>query len=320
MKIMIVGAGIIGTIYGWAISEAGHEVTHFVRPGKAARLIDGISMDVLDNRKGYKKKYLGRYNLQVTETLNPSDGFELVIVPTKPYQLEEALQSIVPFVDSGDYLLLTQNWHGTAKIDAILPQSHYIYGDAKAGGVFEDGTLVAAIFPSIDLGKVSKETGGPLEKAVALFEDAKIDVVIHENILHYIWVQYAITGGLWPAVVRAAGLDELLRDRRTGELSLLMVNECLEVVARRGVDLKRYPDTRMWTTQSAFRRQVALIGLILLFRFNKSVYRTSAHALGDPIEIKTSYYDLLNTGRELGVDMPVMSSFEDDILRFTNSK
>lgn len=33
-----------------------------------------------------------------------------------------------------------------------------------------------------------------------------------------------------------------------------------------------------------------------------------------------AYYDLLNTGRELGVGMPVMSSFENDIARFADSK
>jgi 2-dehydropantoate 2-reductase len=35
MKILIVGAGIIGSIYGWALANVGHSVTHFVRRGKA---------------------------------------------------------------------------------------------------------------------------------------------------------------------------------------------------------------------------------------------------------------------------------------------
>jgi ketopantoate reductase len=35
MKISIVGTGIIGVIYGWALHQAGADVTHFVRPVKA---------------------------------------------------------------------------------------------------------------------------------------------------------------------------------------------------------------------------------------------------------------------------------------------
>lgn len=319
MRILIVGAGVIGTIYGWTFSEAGHDVTHFVRPGKSAQFGAGIPIDMLDNRKGYKKQFVSRYNLKATETLALSDGFDLVIVPTKPYQLEEALRQIVPKTGLADYLLLTQNWHGTAKIDAILPQSRYIYGDAKAGGTFKDDTLIAAIFSSIDLGQGDGKQDDRLKKVATLFEGVGIKPTLHGNILHYIWVQYAINAGLWPALVRAGSLDALLRDRPTGDLGLQAVKECLNVVARRGVDLNKYPDTRMFYKTSSLMRKIAGLMIILMFRFNKSVQRTSAHALADPLEIKTAYYDLLNTGRELGVAMPVMSSFENDIARFAAS-
>jgi 2-dehydropantoate 2-reductase len=320
MRILIVGAGVIGTIYRWVFSEGGHDVSHFVRPGKSARFFAGIPIDMLDNRKGHKKQFVGRYGLKVTETLAPSDDFDLVIVPTKPYQLEEALRQTVANTGSADYLLLTQNWHGTANIDAILPRSRYLYGDAKAGGTFRDSTLIAAIFPSIDLGRVDGKQGDCLKKAATLFEGVGMKPILHENILHYIWVQYAINAGLWPALVRAGGLEALLRDRRTGDLSLFAVKECLEVVARRGVDLKKYPDARMYANTSFIARQIAGLMLRLLFRFNKSVQRGSAHALADPLEIKTSCYDLLNTGRELGVDMPIMNSFENDIIRFAGPR
>ena len=58
MNILIVGAGIIGAICGWAFSEGGHDVTHWVRRGKTARWMVGIPIDMLDSRKGYKKQYV----------------------------------------------------------------------------------------------------------------------------------------------------------------------------------------------------------------------------------------------------------------------
>jgi 2-dehydropantoate 2-reductase len=319
MKILIVGAGIIGSIYGWALSKAGYDVTHFVRPGKAQQLTEGIPIDMLDSRKGHDKQYIGHYALKVTETLSLSDGFDLVIVPTKPYQVEDVLKQITPFTDKADYLLLTQNWNGTTAIDSILPQSRYLYGDAKAGGSLQNGTLISAIFPTIDIGQVNGRKDNCLTKTSGLFESIGVKPTLQDNIIHYIWVQYAINAGLWPALVRAGGLEALLRDRHTGDLSLFAVKECLEVVAHRGVDLNKYPDTRMYSNTSFIARQIAGLMLRLLFRFNKSVQRSSAHALADPLEIKTSYYDLLNTGRELGVDMPIMSSFENDIIQFADS-
>ena len=35
MSVLIVGAGVIGNIYGWALSAAGINVIHLVRKGKA---------------------------------------------------------------------------------------------------------------------------------------------------------------------------------------------------------------------------------------------------------------------------------------------
>ena len=40
MKTLIVGTGIIGVIYGWALAQAGEDVTHFVRKGKKDRFKD----------------------------------------------------------------------------------------------------------------------------------------------------------------------------------------------------------------------------------------------------------------------------------------
>jgi 2-dehydropantoate 2-reductase len=319
MKILIVGAGIIGTIYGWALSKANHDITHFVRPGKSSRLKKGVKIDLLDGRKSQQKHFIGLYEISITENISPSDGFELVIVPTKPYQLEAALQQIVPIAGEADFLLLTQNWSGTESIDAILPPSRYLYGDAKAGGAFKDETLQSALFPSIDLGQTNSMHDDILNKVAALFEGAGIKPTLQENILHYIWLQYAINAGLWPALVRIGSLENLLRNHRAGDLSLQAVRECVDVVARRGVNLNKYPEIRMFYQKSFIIRQIAGLIITLMFRFNKSIQRTSAHALGDPIEIKTAYYDLINTGKELAVPMPVTSSFEDDIIRFALS-
>ena len=94
MKTLIVGAGIIGSIHGWAFAEAGHEVLHLVRSGKSAQYVDGINIDMYDVRKGHKRDFIGCYPIRLTETLQPTDGYELVIVPTKHYHLLETLSKL----------------------------------------------------------------------------------------------------------------------------------------------------------------------------------------------------------------------------------
>jgi 2-dehydropantoate 2-reductase len=55
MKILVVGTGVIGTIYGWALAESGNEVVHYVREEKIGAFKDGIKIKMLDERKGHKK-------------------------------------------------------------------------------------------------------------------------------------------------------------------------------------------------------------------------------------------------------------------------
>jgi len=316
MKILIVGAGIIGSIYGWAYAEAGHEVIHWVRPGKAEKFKDGFKIDMYDVRKGHKRDYIGHYSIHVTETVRPEDGYELVVVPSKHYHLLNILKQITPQAGNTDYFLLTQNWDGTEAVDAIIPQSRYVYGDAKAGGMFEEGGTLVATIASVDIGQVNGRHDACLDKVVNLCKSAQVGVTLQPNILHYLWVQYAVTGGLWPALIKAGSLEAVFANRQIGEQGVRAVRECLEVVTRRGVNLKKYPETKMYMNSSPIGLWIAGQVIKFMFRFNKLVQRSSLHGLEDIEEVKAFYYDLLNTGRKLGVDMPAMSAFEVDIQQF----
>jgi len=59
MKTLIIGTGVIGTIYGWALSESGIDITHLVRKGRKQEYLKGIDLDIYDTR---------RYQILPTET------------------------------------------------------------------------------------------------------------------------------------------------------------------------------------------------------------------------------------------------------------
>ena len=315
MRVLVIGAGIIGSIYGWALAESGHHVMHLVRPGRAAALCDGLALDVFDRRTGRKRNFRGLYRLDAIETLSPRDAFELVIVPVKHYALVQTLKEIVPQAGSAEFLLLTQNWRGIKEIDSILPRVRYIYGDAKAGGALSEGTLVAALY-ALDIGAPEGKPSALAKKAAALFASADIQTRLHSDMLHYLWIQYAITGGPWAALVKAGSFDAMLHDRDATSAALRAGCECLQVVSRRGVALSRYAETRPFLTNSALRRQVYIWIMRRMFRHDEYTKRCSAHALGDPVEIRAFYDDLIATGHDLGVSMPVMESYAEDIGRF----
>jgi ketopantoate reductase len=196
-------------------------------------------------------------------------------------------------------LLLTQNWHGTVYIDPILPRARYVYGDAKAGGSFHEGTLVAAL-KALDIGSPEGEPSALARKCESLLASAGIKTILHSKMLHYLWIQYAITGGLWAALIQAGSLDAILSDRNATSAALRAACECLQVVGWRGVVLSQYPETAPFLTNSALRKRVNIWMTRLMFRHDEYTKRCSAHSFGDPVEVKTFCDDLIATGHDLG--------------------
>ena len=315
MRVLVVGAGIVGTIYGWALAERGHRVVHLVRSGRAAALGNGLTIDLFDKREGRKRSLRGLYKLMAVEALTRANSFELIVVPTKHYALAETLGEIVPHAGTADFLLLTQNWRGTAEIDAIVSRSSYVYGDAKAGGAFSAGELIATL-SAIDIGPPFGEPSALAKKVAGLFASADIKTNLHADMLHYLWVQYAITGGLWAALIQAGSLDAILTDHNACDVGFIAVRECLEVVRRRGVVVSQYPDAAPFLTNSGLRRRIYRWVMAWMFRHDEYTKRCSSHAFGDPMEVKTFYGDLLATGHDLGVSMPAMESYSAAIKQF----
>lgn len=314
MRVLVVGTGIIGSIYGWALTDSGHHVVHLVRSERAGTFRDGLPLDLFDRRKGHPRNFRGVYRVDSIVKLVPTDPFDLVIVPVKHYALEQTLREIVPQAGTAEFLLLTQNWRGVKEIDSILPRTRYVYGDAKAGGTFSAGTLVAALY-AVDLGSPEGEPSPLARKAGALFASADILPRLHSDMLHYLWIQYAISTGAWAPLVHAGSLDAMRHERDWTSAALNAVRECLQVVERRGVTLSRYPETRPFLTDSVLRRRV--YGWIMRWMIRRDEYtrRCTAHAFGDPVEIQTFYDDLVTTGHDLGVSMPLMESYGEDIHR-----
>ena len=139
MKTLIVGTGIIGVIYGWALHKAGVDVTHFVRPGRINQFSDGVTLDLLDERKGYPPKSMQHYPIHCVESISPTDGYELVIVPTNRQQVEAALQELVPVSGDATILTFSGNWDDLAAYDAIMPRERYLLGYPDGGGTVRDG-------------------------------------------------------------------------------------------------------------------------------------------------------------------------------------
>ena len=308
-KVLIIGRGVVGTIYGWAMSNAGIDVTHVVRknlPGAA-------TLDLLDLRPGYPRNTRAAYVPKTVRQIGTSDGFDLVIVATKHYQAAQAISQYLPGAPVATFLLFTANWDGTAEIDRLLPRSSILWGYAAAsGGPDAQGMLVATVAPTVRYGMLEGSDPEKFKAVGHFFERAGFTLDIKANIIEWLWVHHAINAGGIGVCLWAGGIAEATRSFKTLKLGVLAIREALDVVAARGVDLASYPDSKSILNMPAWLAPLAGVYGIRFTEKGRRLLRAS-HFDNSPEEMKRYYLDVLNTGEKLGVAMPHLSALRERI-------
>lgn len=110
MRILVVGAGAIGGVFGGRLAEAGHDVTFLVRPRRAAQIAaNGLVV----------RSPLGDIARPVptvaAEDLAP--GFDAVLLGCKAYDLDDAMASFAPAIGPKTAILPLLN--GMRHLDAL---------------------------------------------------------------------------------------------------------------------------------------------------------------------------------------------------------
>jgi 2-dehydropantoate 2-reductase len=304
MKILIVGAGIIGVIYGWALSEAGADVTHFVRPGRKGRFPDGVTLDLLDERAGLPPHALHRYPIRLVETISFMDAYELIVMPVNGGQVDSALKALAPVSGNAVFLILSGNWEGTGAFDAVLSRERFLLGYPDAGGAVRGGLLWTNLGPEIHTGLLEGQSEDTLQRVEAVFARAGIQADRQKNILHWLWVHNAGVIGFAAGLAKSRNVDGYLADGALVRRSIRATREVYTLCGRRGVDLKKYPETGL------LNLPVPLTEFLLKwnFRRNESMQRYTAHAVSESSFRETKYfYDrMMRSARELGVDAPFL--------------
>jgi len=310
MRVLIVGRGVVGTIYGWALSQAGIDVTHVVRK-------DGLpvteAMDLLDLRSGHPKHTQVTYVPKTVRQISRSDAFDLVVVATKHYQAAQAIRQYLPDVPRATFLLFTANWDGTEEIDRLLPRSSVLWGYAAAtGGLDANGILIATLNPTVRLGTLEGSDPDKFKVVTELFQAAGFTLDIKPNIIEWLWVHHAINAGGIGFALWSGGIAEATRSLKTLRLGVWAIREALHVVTARGVDLKRYPDAGSVLNTPAW---IAALACIYFIRFTEKGRRLlrGSHFSNSTEEMKRYYFDVLNTGESLGVAMPHLSALREKI-------
>ena len=237
MEILIIGAGVLGSLYASRLARVGHPVTVLARGTRADSLRnEGILLEAIPSGEQTATA------VGVIETLDPEADFDLALVMVRKYQLADLLPMLAKNQKIPTYLFLGNNVVGAEEIVSVLDSRRVLLGFAAAGGVREGNRVrYLAPEPGKDLGKtilgaLDGSRSVRLLKLRLLFEGTGLPVQISTDIDAWLKNHAAVILPVAWALYAAGGDNYRLARTRDGVLLMLRaVRENLKVLRLLGI-------------------------------------------------------------------------------------
>lgn len=242
MKVLMFGRGVISTVYGWALEQAGHEVEFYVRPGRAAAYGEAIDLDLLDRRRRVRGLRVARkWRVRYREELAADHDFDLIVLSVQHHRLAEAAAFLAPRVGNATVLVFGNIWSEPAAAIGALPLDRVAWGFPQSGGGFvAGGVLRAALLRRVIFGTIDRPTTDRERAVRRVFREAGFRVKEQPDFRGWLWIHFVSDAGLHSQGLRLGSLAELAGSRGDFREGLLAGRELLPLLEARGVDLRRH--------------------------------------------------------------------------------
>ena len=178
VRILVLGAGVIGSVYAAKLLQSGHDVVVLARGSRLADLrASGLILEEATSGQ--------RSALPVTAvgTLDPDDRYDLVLVPVRSEQLAAALPVLTGMRD-GSHVLFFGNTGGrhAQLVEALGDRA--LFGFPAAGGV-RNGPVIRYVLISQQqtmLGEPTGATTSRVQQLKTVLQGAGFSTTITANI------------------------------------------------------------------------------------------------------------------------------------------
>src|SRR5712691_1870228 len=175
MRIVVVGVGGLGGLYGGLLAEHGEDVTFIAR---------GPSLEALRARGlMVRSPSLGNFTVPVRATDDPQevDPPDLVLFCVKTYDLDQAAEQIRPLVGPGTAVLpLLNGIDATARLQRILGEGAVLIGMSYARSTRTAAATIEHMANiKITLGEPTGGLSGRVEAIAQTLRGAAIDAEAH---------------------------------------------------------------------------------------------------------------------------------------------
>ena len=243
MKILIIGAGAIGTIYGYLLSKSGNQVCHYVKGTRYDKLKKGINVELLDARDEKKPRLIeDLYKIDLRTDFSGNLDYDFILVSMKHGSLESILKSFRDNNVKNTIVFFNGVWRDITYVNDFISSDQYLWGYPVAGGNmnYENNLLKAAVLDHVVLNEINNSKTRRLESISNTFKEASIKVETPANIIHWVWIHMAINAGVISTCLKYGSASKFMDSLDGLKEGILTIRETLKVAEARGVDLRQF--------------------------------------------------------------------------------
>ncbi len=237
MKIGIIGAGAIGSLYGAVLSESGQDV--FLIDTNEGH-VNAVNQNGLTIIHGDVKKVYA--NLQAfTDSIKITDELDLVIILVKTYVTEIALEQNQHLFKENTPVLTLQNGLGNIeKIAKYVEKHNIIAGTTSTSGyLVEPGVMLHTGRGGTVIGELNGEMTDRIKQIQQIFDHEQLgESKVSDDVMSILWEKLIGNCGINPlGALTGLRNGELIENEETSRLIEQIAKECLMVAKKAGIKL-----------------------------------------------------------------------------------
>jgi len=237
MRVAVVGAGAVGSYFGWRLIQAGEEVL-FIARGETFHALqsNGLRVDTPDGASDVKK-------VQAYDDPARAGNVDTVILGVKTWQVRDAAEAMKPLIGPDAFVVPLQNGvEAPDHLAAVLGRDHVFGGlcymvckKVAPGHIRHEG-----MEPRIMFGELDNRSSDRGRRLLDAHLRAGLRAEIPADIYAAMWQKFLFIGGLsGVAAVSRAPAGVLRRIRETREMLEETLREIIGVARARGINLPK---------------------------------------------------------------------------------
>lgn len=211
MRIVVIGAGVLGSLYGARLANAGQSVTLVARGGRLTELQRGPIL-ILNEEDGAT----AAATVEAASSLQPNEEYDLALVMVRADQIDNLLPELAANIGVKVFLFMHNRAAGSSGLAQVVGPDRLLLGFPGASGWLDGATVRYRLIPEqpTTLGEPDGRFSTRLRQVANVFEESGFSVALNRRMDDWLKTHAMLVTAISGAIYLANGSTIALASSR----------------------------------------------------------------------------------------------------------